>query len=289
MKITKIKNGIKNEKIKVKSKTNTIKTCPNLIKLHSLTAFIGNRGSGKTNTAVLLAKKLKDCRAIDRIFIISPTYYSNPTFNILNIDEEDIYTDIDEVFEALDDIKEKVEQEKKDHDDYHHYMKIVEKLLIKGENYLTYQEINELENNDYKLPTHKYYGRQPGLLLIVDDMSHSKIYSHGRNPFINLCLRHRHLSQGLGISIFMLLQNFKTGLPKCLRQNMTQIIIYKSHDLSQVKEMYIELLANQMSLDNFMKMYEYATKEDHDFLFLDFNPQDKALKFRKNFDESLNL
>ena len=289
VKTEKITGAIKNEPIKVKSTNKPPATPSNLIKLHALSAFIGSRGSGKTNTAVLLAQKLKQAKAIERIFIISPTYYSNPVFSVLDIDPDDVYTDIETVFEALDDIKEKVQLEKENYDDYIEYKNIIEKLITKGENALTFKEISLLELNDYKLPFHKYGGKKPGLLLIVDDMSHSKIFSNGRNPFTNLCLRHRHLSGGLGLSIFMLVQNFKTGLPKALRQNITQIAIYKSHDNTQIKEMYHELLANKMKLDEFMDLYNHATKNEHDFLFLDFNPQDKKYQYRQNFDISLKL
>ena len=288
VKVQKIKNGIKNEPIKIKNSNKPPATPSNLIKLHALSAFIGSRGSGKTNTAVLLAQKLQKEKSIDRIFIISPTFSSNPIFNVLNIDPDDVYTDIDNVFEALEDIKEKVEMEKNCFEEYHHYKKIIEKLIIKGENALTFKEVSLLELNDYKIPFNKYEGKKPGLLLIVDDMSHSKLFSNGRNAFTNLCLRHRHLSN-LGLTIFMLVQNFKTGISKALRQNISQIAIYKTHDATQLKDMYQELLANKMKLDEFMDLYNYATKREHDFLFLDFTPQDKEYEYRKNFDEALKI
>ena len=94
MNIQKINNGIKNQAIKVK-KPEPPKTSDDMLKLHCLTAFIGHRNSGKSNSAVLLAKRLKDEGAIQRIFVISPTYDSNPIFSILNIDDDDVYTDLD--------------------------------------------------------------------------------------------------------------------------------------------------------------------------------------------------
>ena len=46
-----------------------------------------------------------------------------------------------------------------------------------------------LENNNFEKPPEV---QRPSPLLIIDDMSHSDIYSTSRqNPFINLCLRLR--------------------------------------------------------------------------------------------------
>ena len=58
--------------------------------LHTLCAFIGMRGSGKTHAMVNLAKRYLDDGCFTRVFIISPTYESNPIFHVLKIaDEED--------------------------------------------------------------------------------------------------------------------------------------------------------------------------------------------------------
>lgn len=50
-----ISNSIKNEGLKYKSLP-TPETSDGLFKLHTLAAFIGPRGSGKTNAVVLLAR-----------------------------------------------------------------------------------------------------------------------------------------------------------------------------------------------------------------------------------------
>ena len=68
---------------------------------------------------------------------------------------------------------------------------------------LNLDERTMLENTNYQKPPEV---PRPSPLLIVDDMSHSQIYSTSRqNPFINLCLRHRHINHGKGITIFLTL------------------------------------------------------------------------------------
>jgi len=85
-----IAGSIKNEGLKYK-KLPTPETSDSLFKLHTLAAFIGPRGSGKTNAVVLLARRYLDDKSINRVFIISPTYDSNRIFELLNPDPRDVF------------------------------------------------------------------------------------------------------------------------------------------------------------------------------------------------------
>lgn len=67
-----IPNSIKNEGLKYKSLPSP-EVSDSLFRLHTLSAFIGPRGSGKTNAVVLLAKRYLDDESINRVFIMSPT------------------------------------------------------------------------------------------------------------------------------------------------------------------------------------------------------------------------
>ena len=102
---------------------------------------------------------------------------------------------------------------KKDADTYRvfkKYLNAYKKWTRGKKSTLTNDELTLLENNLYKKPI---YLPRPSPLLIVDDMSHTGIYTPSRsNPFMNLCLRHRHINEGMGITIFMACQTFKTGL-----------------------------------------------------------------------------
>ena len=84
----------------------------------------------------------------------------------------------------------------------------------------------------------------------------------------------------------MLVQNYKTGIPKCLRQNVQQYFIWSTHDMSQLESMYEEF-ANICTLDQFLAVFREATKEKHDFLSIDLNAKDESQRFRKNFDTAL--
>lgn len=251
-----------------------------LFKLHTLAAFIGCRGSGKTNACVLLAQRYLDEGAFNRIFIISPTFESNPQFETLKPDPNDVYKSIQGATEDLNDILEKVKEDVEDYEKREEYRQVYRRFM---RNIATTRDMNILEANGFQKPL---ILPKPSPLLIIDDMSHSPLYQPSKkNPFINLCLRHRHLHR-VGISIFMLVQTFTTGIPKCLRQNVQQYFLWPTHDMTQLEAMYHEF-ANVCSYDQFISVFREATKEPHSFLTIDLNPTNESERFRRNFDTAL--
>jgi hypothetical protein len=279
-----IVGSIKNEGLKYKSLP-TPEVSDGLFRLHTLSAFIGPRGSGKTNAVVLLARRYLDDKSINRIFIISPTYDSNRIFDLLEPSPDDVYKNMHSCLADLNTIVAKVKEMVDEYREYEEVAKIFTKwrAFLKGGPPLPLPMYNKLENMGFKAP--KPVPR-PSPLLIIDDMSHSDLYTPSKkNGFINLCLRHRHLFQ-VGLSIFMLVQTFKTGIPKCLRQNIQQFFLWPTHDMSQLESMYDEF-ANMCTKEDFLEMFQRATSGKHNFMTIDMNARDPILRFRKNFDEIL--
>lgn len=258
-----------------------------LFRLHTLAAFFGPRGSGKTNGAVLLAKRYLDYGSFTRVYIISPTFESNPCFDVLDAAPEDVYTDLGTILASIDDIVKKIEDEAELYRDEMEYTAMYEKVVT-GKPINDVEQIR-LEREGFREPVPM---DKPYPLIIIDDCSHSQIYSTSRsNPFVNLCLRHRHIGgEGFGCSIFMLVQNFKTGVPKPIRQNLQQFFIWRTADRSQLEAMWEEF-ANLIDLPNFVRIYHLATDADrHDFLTVDMNPtSDEIGNFRRNFDTALHM
>ena len=183
---TKIHNGLKNLPVKHK-KIKQPYTPPELFKLHTLCAFIGHRGSGKTHAIVNLTKRYLDEGSFNRIFVISPTYDSNPVFHTLEIDDGDVYKDHNNAIAAIFTILEKTKKDSDEYDKYEEYMNAFRRWH-RGKS-ISSDEHTMLENNNFEKPPTV---PRPSPLLIIDDMSHSDIYSTSRqNPFINHCLRHR--------------------------------------------------------------------------------------------------
>lgn len=280
-------SGLKNRALKVPAGTHVPEAPAHLFKLHTMCAFVGTRGSGKTNACVVLAKEYFDYGSFTRIYLISPTYESNTVFQMLDIRPEDIYQDTFKCQDALHDIINKIQQDKQMYDQMQSYSKVY-KQWKKSPNTLSAEEMFVMEDMDYAEPLDLPI---PSSLLIIDDMSHSDIFSGARkNPFINLCLRHRHLHK-VGLSIFMLLQNYRShgSIPKALRENIQQFFVWKVRDMSVLRAIHGEF-ANLIAFDEFQALFNHATSEnDHDFMTIDMNAHDKILMFRKNFDEVLRV
>lgn len=130
--------------------------------------------------------------------------------------------------------------------------------------------------------------KKPVPLLFIDDCSHSPIYSPSRsNPLVNLTLRHRHIGgQGFGLSIQFAVQTFKTGVPKALRQNTMQFLIFKTNDIGTILDIYEEVGAF-VDKNSFIDLYNRAIQDDHDFLLIDMNARSERRIFRRGWDTFL--
>jgi hypothetical protein len=258
---------------------------PELFRLHTLAAFFGPRGSGKTNGAVLLAERYLNYGSFTRVYVISPTYESNPAFEVLGAAPGDVYTDLGTILASIQEIVTKIEADAEAYKDEMEYTDMYNRAVA-GRTITPSEEIR-LEKEGYREPVEVIH---PFPLIIIDDCSHSQIYSTSRsNPFVNLCLRHRHIGgEGFGCTIFMLVQNFKTGVPKPIRQNLQQFFIWRTADRSQLEAMWEEF-ANLIDLESFVRLYHMAVDADkHDFMTVDMNPisEDNG-NFRRNFDTAL--
>lgn len=276
-----IKNGLTNEEVECK-KLPVPQSPEELFRLHTLAAFIGHRGSGKTNACIQLAKRYLDEKCFTRIFIICPTYESNPQFHVLEADEKDVFKDLHHALKSVETICDRV---KEDADQYKHYRKYCQAYRRWKRNRASEDDMVILDNNQRRPPPNI---PRPSPLLIIDDMSHSDLYTPSKkNAFINLVLRHRHLHQ-IGMSIFMLVQTFKTGLPKVIRQNVQLYCLWATQDMTELDGIYSEV-ANLVDKPTFLRLYHAATDIPHSFLTIDLANKNRALQFRREFDTYLYI
>lgn len=126
---------------------------------------------------------------------------------------------------------------------------------------------------------------RPQPVLFIDDASHSPLYSTSRaNPLVNLVLRHRHVGGlGFGLSIIFAVQTFKTGVPKALRGNTMQFLLFKTQDLSVLEEIWKEI-GGIVGWEEFQRIYHRAVQDKHDFLLVDSNVKDERHAFRRGWD-----
>jgi len=161
------------------------------------------------------------------------------------------------------------------------------------------QYFNPLTNQfEHPKPKYNCYlkGKPPVLFTFIDDAQGSKLLSTNKK-MLQLCRRHRHLGQfpppqggAVGMSLYVSTQTFKSngGLNKAIRSNSTSIILFRTKDLSELKQI-AEAFSGEIAVDRFFQLYEQATAGDHNFLFVDLHPKKDVQPsgFRQNFDTYL--
>tara|TARA_R110000751_G_scaffold102129_4_gene196628 strand:+ start:579 stop:1505 length:927 start_codon:yes stop_codon:yes gene_type:complete len=270
----------------------TIETDDDYPKLHTLCVASGKRGGGKSVAIANFIKKCKDKGYYDRVWLITPTYASNAAiWDIAEIDKDDVF---EPEMGTIDKIKELVVQEKEEWEDFKQRKKLLQKYKtdidtkplhqMGGNDLLNYLEAGFFDNLTLKW---KYKVEQPPrLAVIIDDCLGTDLMARRTAGLTNLCIRHRHIGDGLGISVFMLVQSYCAlgGVPRAVRENTTHLMLFKINDEKQIAKVKEESDL-PITDDEWLTMCDYAHSKPYNFLFLDFCPKDPSRRFRSGFDE----
>jgi hypothetical protein len=267
----------------------SIETPDHFPKLHQLSAIVASRGGGKSVLCSSLLQAFKRVGKMDRVFLISPTIGSNKEiFEPLEIAEEDQYLEPSK--ESVLSVIEKVESEAKEWVAIEKKIELHRLLKQLGRDAPRDLIQKALQGGYYYQAPKSKYGHRPSLALIVDDAQGSSIYGQStKNPFINLCLRHRHVGDGLGLSIFMLAQSYNSpsGIPRSIRQNITTLFLGRQKNLDVIEQIANEL-GGSIKREDFLDIFQKAIQNEHDFLCIDFAPKKEEYRFRRNLNEFLS-
>ena len=291
--LPKIQN-FENEEIKVSDPygmLNMPKGCPN--GFHSLLA-VGASGSGKTNGVINLIKKMKN--HYNRFIIISPTgckddrgiraekKWDNPK---IEFDHE-----YDTYYRGL--IRDIIDEQKEcivNYDEYIEYKKLYDDFLkwmrnnksINNENLDQYPNFMDLLKHDFTPPDfcpYFFQKKPPSLLLIIDDMASTPIYTNSLGELVNLQMRCRHLR----CSVWNLIQAYKL-IPRSIRLNSHIMMLFPCKSPLMIKEI-ADTCSNNYSPEEFIQLFQYATKDKpYHFLYMDA----RTGEVRKNFNKPLSL
>jgi len=268
-------------------------TADPLPKAHMVSLAVAPRGSGKSVAVTNLIKNLM----FDRLFVISPTFHSNSALmGMLPVDQDDVYEDTEDP-SCVDKIVKKIEKERDDLFEYQQNMKQYRKFMKQVHNggHLPEDSLFKFYKDGYfPQPTHKWNGRRPFIAILADDVQGSKLMTSRKLD--NLVIKHRHIGAfpddqpSIGVSVFFLVQNYQSkagGISRAIRNNATNMLIFKMKDKSQIQQIAKEM-GGEVDEETFMKVYERATDEPHSFLFVDLFPKGlHPSQFRKRFDEFL--
>lgn len=283
----------------IPKKKTFINTPEGEIGLHACIVVAGARGSGKSVAVSSKLHHLKREGFADRTFLISPTAVSNAEMWRGLINDEDIYTDMSN--ESVEKVIEQVEIEAKEWAEYEKQMrlwKLWKKLLkskkpideIEPELLILFMEHGILDMEELGTEPKSKYGHKPVLHLVLDDCQSSQLFVPStKNKLLNATIRHRHIGDGLGITMWFLVQSYSTnsGLPKAIRDNSTVLVLFPMKNANNIMKI-IEEIGGNIDEETFTKVYEEATKDDpHDFLVIEFAPKNKKYTFRKRWDTLL--
>lgn len=296
MEITKTKNTM--DICPPKKPSFTIETDDDFPKLHTLTLVSGKRGGGKSVATANFMRLCKDRQYFQRCWLITPTYASNKEiWNIADIQEEDV---LEPEVTALKEVTKRIEAERQEWQLFQQQKALYEKFHkdikhkaiknIPSDELMNYFEMGLLDNPEMEKPKWKYSLEcPPRLALIVDDCLGTDLMAKRTAGLVNTCIKHRHLSDGLGVSIFMLVQSYcaQGGVARPIRENCTNLWLFKINDYNQIKKIKEEADL-PVSEEDFEKMCHQCHEIPYNFLFIDFNPKDESKRFRSGFGNYLH-
>ena len=293
--VKKSKNPLDELKIKPPAKgAFEIETEEHYPKLHTLTIASGKRGGGKS---VGVANYVSACLKkgyFDKVWCITPTYASNKEiWNMVPIEEENVFEPTKTCMKELADLvmkeREAWEQFLSLKEQYEQYLKDMKdkKLDLSDKNVLD----RLLEYEEHKFfddkPVWMYRNEvPPRLAVIIDDCVGSDLMRLPSSNLVNTCIKHRHLGDGLGLSMFMLVQSYacREGVPRAIRENCTHLMLFRIAQEQQIKKVFEEADLD-MSYEEFYGIIKEVHEEPFAFFFMDFAPKKPEYRFRKNFDE----
>jgi hypothetical protein len=283
----------------VPAKRSFIDTPKDEIRLHCCTVVAGARGSGKSVAVSSKLHHLKKQGFADRIMLISPTAISNSEIWNGLINEEDIFTAMDN--SSVEKVIDIVEAEAKEWFQYEKQIELWKKWKrlinrnisidrVDPKLMIEFLEYGIMDMEENGLEPQSKYGHRPVIHLVLDDCQSSRLFVPSTsNKLLNATIRHRHLGDGLGLSMWFLVQNYSTnsGVPLAIRDNSTVLVLFPLKNSNKIMNIIDEIGGN-IDEETFNKVYHEATHDDpHNFLVIEFSPNKKKYMFRKCWDTLL--
>jgi len=285
--------------------SNAYETSHNAISQPCLMYVSAVRNSGKSYSVSKMVRGLQRERVFDSIKLITPTFNSNKAYfgDLIKDPETDVLEptrdSIQRVIDTVEADRDEFEKHLEDLKEYNEFTRLLRSGGdMSDEQILKYIGLGFL-NERFEKPIWKYEKfaktlRAPQTLLILDDILSSPaiLQSSGLTKLATL---NRHLSQlkepfknrsACGIAVIIISQtyNMPQGISRCLRENVTHLMLFKNRQEKQLAKIREEL-GSAVDEQKFMKAYEHATSETYGNLLVDFNPKCPTKTFRKNLNE----
>ena len=285
------------------SVSNEYPTLAHAFREPSLHMVVGVRNSGKSYLTARLLQQARKDKTFDRVYMVTPSFDSNKAYFAQHVKPEDVFEptrdSIDKVIAAVEadrDAWERFVEEKRQY-------KLFQRAMqghgdLKDDALLYAYALGWL---DGCAPKWKYAVEQPPRSMLVLDDVLSRPAIQQSSGLGRIATLNRHVAplkenfvgphgerSSCGLSVVILSQTYRMigGVSRLLRENLSLLTLFQNKQEKQLAAIREEL-ANVVDENLFDKAYEYATKEKHGALTVDFRPKCPSLTFRKNLSEAI--
>ena len=262
-----------------------------------LQLVVGMRTSGKSFLTSRMLAQFKKDKTFDVVYLISPSFNSNKAYFEKYIRPENVY---EPTGDSISKVIARVEADRDEFEKYLQQLKQFEAFQrdLSKNTYLDDDSLLAAYSfgwMDGVKPKWKYGEPQPPRsLLIMDDILSSPAVSQS-SGLTKIATLNRHVAplqenykerSACGLAVIILSQSYRmpNGISRCLRENLSLLTLFQNKQKQQMDAIKEEL-ASVVDENLFEKAYEYATREKHGSLTIDFKPKCGTQVFRKNLNE----
>ena len=249
-----------------------------LFKPHMTWMISGKTGSGKSTALIRMLKAYCDSGVFQKVVLISPTSAFDAKYKLLPLSavHEDYSDDL--MSDIMEEQKEDLEEYEQNEEDIRLYEKFMKKKrMTKKELLRLYTMLNPLtEEFDKPVQT---FDKLPYMAVILDDLGGTPAFRNGNNFLNSIVCKSRHYK-----SNFFVCVQHPYQCPRALRSQCSHTMLFSTKDKKLLEELARENCSH-LTPEEFVELFQHATKEPHDFMLCDF----KSNEVRKNFDEVIQI
>jgi len=268
-----------NTVIKHKKKALPTPNNANLSPFYFIYTSIAQKNSGKTYSVVNFIKLYEQYGIKNNLNEDMPikTIWCSPTSNfstnsiiytMKSLDEDDVYEEVNEgvLMDIFDEIKAEKEMIKKKEK----YVEAYKRFLKVKEDRLTFDEILTLGEFNFEPPKDVFGNLKDYMYFwVLDDVIGSKdsVIGQKKSNFLNnLSIKSRHYQVNL-----IIISQKLSYLPPIIRNQVDILQLFPSAS-NKVLESYYDEVSNLLTYDEFLQIFQFATKEKYSSLIINNHP-----------------
>lgn len=276
---TKIKT-IQNTPIHDKN-MDTRKIPAGLFNPHMTFMVSGKTGSGKSTAVIHMLKAYTNNKVFQKMVLISPTAAYDEKYKLLPLTS--VYEDYSDglLQEIMEEQKEDIENYKETEANIKLYKKFVNsttKTRFSKDELLRLYNMLDPQTGEIVEP-YQEYDKLPYMVIILDDLGGTPAFRNGNNFLNSIVCKSRHY-----LTNFFFCVQHPYQCPRALRSQCSHTIIFQTKDKKLLEELARENCSH-LTPEEFVRLFQYATNDTHDFMLCDF----KKNEVRRNFDEIITL